>query len=68
MRRKEKLILCTTKTLGHWVGNNSRDTFSFVVNYEVFFISVMLRVGCNIVESSIVNCGIVSWLEKHKKR
>ena len=28
----------------------------------------MLRVGCNIVESNIVNCGIVSWLEKHEER
>ena len=35
----------------------NRDTFSFVVEYAVFFfISGILRAGCNEIESNIVNC------------
>ena len=43
-------MLCFTKILEHWVGYNYLDTFSLVVDYEVFLISVVLRAVCNEIE------------------
>ena len=63
----QKLILCFTKILEHWVGYNQHNTFSLVVDNEVFLISKILRAGCNEIESNIVIVECVSWQKEKEK-
>ena len=42
--------------------------FSFILDYKVFFHLVLLRAGCNEIESNIVNCRMWIVAGKVKKQ